>query len=120
MPGPFVIAGWFVELGGQFIPAGLIARFDPHDVTCAGERQLLNSKEAVPLFRSPILTFLRVVALVTHGKYWNTIRWASSTIMLERIGAASPSLRVNSLSRSALMSFVPWGTVRTKCCGTAE
>jgi hypothetical protein len=35
MPAPFVIAGWFVELGGQFIPAGLIARFDPHDVTCA-------------------------------------------------------------------------------------
>jgi hypothetical protein len=32
---PFVIAGWFVERGGQFIPAGLIARFDPHDVTCA-------------------------------------------------------------------------------------
>jgi hypothetical protein len=21
MPAPFVIAGWFVELGGQFIPA---------------------------------------------------------------------------------------------------
>jgi hypothetical protein len=35
MPAPFVIAGWFVELGGQFIPAGLIAKFDSHDVPCA-------------------------------------------------------------------------------------
>ena len=35
MPGPFIIAEWFVERGGQFIPAGLIARLDPHDVTCA-------------------------------------------------------------------------------------
>jgi hypothetical protein len=35
MPAPFVIAGWLVEHGGQFMPAGLIARFDPHDVTCA-------------------------------------------------------------------------------------
>ena len=36
MPAPFVIAGWFVERGGQFIPAGLIARFDPYDVTFGG------------------------------------------------------------------------------------
>jgi hypothetical protein len=31
MPAPFVIAGWFVELGSQFIPAGLVAKFDSHD-----------------------------------------------------------------------------------------
>ena len=34
MPAPFVIAGRFVELGGQFIPARFVARVDPHDVTC--------------------------------------------------------------------------------------
>src|ERR1700676_3764859 len=36
MPAPFAIAGWFVERCGRFIPAGLIARFDPHDVTFGG------------------------------------------------------------------------------------
>ena len=36
MPAQFLIAGWFVERGGQFIPAGFIARFDPHNVTFAG------------------------------------------------------------------------------------
>jgi hypothetical protein len=36
LPALVVMAVWFVERCGQFIPARFVARFDPHDVTFVG------------------------------------------------------------------------------------
>ena len=44
MPAPFAIAGWFVERGGQFIPARFAARFGPHDVTFAGYMNIFAAR----------------------------------------------------------------------------
>jgi len=38
---------------------------------------------------------------------------------MRKYGATSPSLRFI-FEQVVLKSFVPWGTVSTKCCGTAD